>query len=182
MQSIIFLYRFIERRKAWNCINFSVFCLPLLVWLVPYALFFCAIISAITAKDAGVVSKGDFSYWRLSFWVVNLSHRFGRTGIYTRTTADTGIKAKLRFASIPFRHHARLPAGNQMVNRGAKTAVTASFNSPNFSKRNFKLLSYYFSYRRVHGARSENILSNFFILALSASSAVNPFSLLRICQ
>ena len=34
--------------------------------------------------------------------------------------------------------------GKRVVNRGEKTAVTASFNSLNFGKRNFKLLSLIF--------------------------------------
>ena len=40
-------------------------------------------------------------------------------------------------------------AGNRLVNLGEKTAVTASFNSLNFGKRNFKLLPCipYFVYR-----------------------------------
>jgi len=41
-------------------------------------------------------------------------------------------------------------AGNRVVNRGEKTAITASFNSLNFGKRNFKLPLFIGNWLLVH--------------------------------
>jgi len=73
-----------------------------------YAGFCCAVFTAIAAEDAGIIAMCDFSYRRVGLRIIDLGERFGRTDVYAGTTANAGIEVKFRFASVPFRHNARL--------------------------------------------------------------------------
>lgn len=58
-------------------------------------------------------------------------------------------------------------AGNRVVKRGEKTAITASFNSRNFGKRNFKLLLVFGNCLLINGKTHILSLINFFCIFIN---------------
>ena len=74
------------------------------------------------------------SAWRTSVWV---SASVGQT--FTHAPQPMQVSRSNSGLPLYLSGTTQGTAGNRVVNRGEKTAVTASFNSLNFGKRNFEL-------------------------------------------